>query len=176
MLFRSGVERTDNFGILYQTDLCGWTGQLGFGSPEAWFSNVYLAEEDGILRAAGFYAVTPDTKYRVYTAEVSDSDDPEIAGFENRRLAAEGTFEEAGFYTVRWARPVRVRKGERFAVIVEICSQETVEPVAIEYRTGERTRNVDISDGEGYISFDGEQWQRTETEQNCNVCLKVYGD
>ena len=172
----TGVERTDNFGILYQTDLCGWTGQLGFGSPEAWFSNVYLAEEDGILRAAGFYAVTPDTEYRVYTAEVSDSDDPEIAGFENRRLAAEGTFEETGFYTVRWARPVRVRKGERFAVIVEICSPETVEPVAIEYRTGERTRNVDISDGEGYISFDGEQWQRTETEQDCNVCLKVYGD
>ena len=172
----TGAESADNYGTLYQTDLCGWTGQLGYGSPEAWFANVYSAEKNGFLRAAGFYAVAPDTEYRIYTAKLSESDDAESAGFERRRLAAEGVLENAGFYTIRWTKPVWAREGERFAVIVQICSPGTAEPVAIEYRAGERTRNVDISDGEGYISFDGEQWQRAETAQNCNVCLKVYGD
>lgn len=169
------VEDTDNFGNLYQTDLCGWTGHLGYGTEEAWFANVYRAEKNSFIRAAGFYAVAPDTEYRIYTEKLPD-EEAENMKFDSRKLAAEGILKEKGFYTVWWENPVWVRKGERFAVIVEIRSPGVAEPVAIEYRAGERTRNVDISDGEGYISFDGKQWQRAETTQNCNVCLKAYGD
>ena len=32
----------------------------------------------------------------------------------------------------------------------------------------------ELSDGEGYISYRGSSWERVETEQNCNVCLKAY--
>ena len=35
-------------------------------------------------------------------------------------------------------------------------------------------RAVDLSDGEGYISADGYHWERVETEQQSNLCLKVY--
>ena len=34
--------------------------------------------------------------------------------------------------------------------------------------------SVETSDGEGYISYRGSSWERVETEQNCNVCLKAY--
>ena len=30
-----GIEPADNFDRNYQSDLCGWTGQMGFGEPEA---------------------------------------------------------------------------------------------------------------------------------------------
>ena len=48
------------------------------------------------------------------------------------------------------------------------------QPVAVEYAGSGRTGNVDISDGEGYISFDGGTWERTEESKGCNVCLKAY--
>ena len=60
--------------------------------------------------------------------------------------------------------------------MVEIDSPGTEEPVAMEYPAGGRTAHVDIDDGEGYISFDGVNWERTETEYGCNVCLKVYAN
>lgn len=164
----TGVESIDNYDVIYQTDLCGWTGQLGYGTSEAWFANVYEAEAAGTLDAAGFYATVPDVEYRVYVAAAGEM-------FADRELVAEGHLANAGFYTIRWQKEIPLEAGEWFAVIVEINSPETTEPVAVEYQAGLRTANVDISDGEGYISPDGVNWQRAETEQECNVCLKAYG-
>jgi len=31
-----------------------------------------------------------------------------------------------------------------------------------------------VSDGEGYISPNGNNWVQTEEEYGCNICLKVY--
>ena len=64
--------------------------------------------------------------------------------------------------------------GEPFAVAVKIHTPGTTQPVAVEYAGSGRTGNVDISDGEGYISFDGGTWERTEESKGCNVCLKAY--
>ena len=59
-------DRRTNFDRNYQSDLCGWTGQMGFGEPEAWMANAYTAESDETLEAVGFYATAPDTEYEVY--------------------------------------------------------------------------------------------------------------
>lgn len=172
----TGIESADNYDRICQTDLCGWTGQLGYGSSKAWFANVYEAAEDSQLAAVGFYVTVPETSYRAYVAACGGE----------RILAAEGRFGNAGYYTVmldgaigqgnkaELEEAVKLTAGETFAVIVELDSPGTTEPVAVEYAAGERTANVDISDGEGYVSPDGENWQRTETELQCNVCLKAY--
>ena len=189
----TGVEKTDNYDFLYQTDLCGWTGQMGYGVSEAWFANVYEAEADMELAAAGFYATAPETEYRIYGALAGASGDAAggwIIGAGGRSaeqsgavtlteepiLLAGGNVANAGYYTVPWDQSVTVDAGERFAVIIEINSPGTTEPVAIEYRADSRTSNVDIGDGEGYISSDGMDWEWTETGYQCNVCLKVYGN
>lgn len=173
----TGVESVKNYDFIHQTDLCGWTGQLGGESSAAWFANVYETEEREAIKAAGFYATRPDTSYRIYFAMVpergGESDMGEILS--ERILMAEGHLKNAGFYTIPWQREMTVEKNKRFAVLVEIDSPGTGQPVAIEYQAGIRTGNVDISDGEGYISFDGKDWFRTETREKCNVCLKAYG-
>ena len=185
----TGIEGTDHYDMIHQTDLCGWTGQLGYGASKAWFANVYEAAEDEELAAAGFYATVADTSYRVYVAEFAgdaqrnadhegqDNGGLEAAGkaLSERKLVAEGHVANAGFYTVAWNEAVELSAGDRFAVVIEIDSPATTEPVAVEYKAGSRTANVDIEDGEGYISPDGINWQRVETEQQCNVCLKAYG-
>lgn len=174
------VESTDNYSAVYQTDLCGWTGQLGYGTSDAWFANVYRAEKTEAVKAAGFYATMPDTAYRIFVLPLQEDENAAeaLADFaahgENESPAAEGLVSEAGFYTISWENGISARAGERFAVIAEIDSPGAVQPVAVEYRANSRSANVDISDGEGYISFDGIKWERAEEKEACNVCLKAY--
>lgn len=174
----SGAGETGLYDRIYQTDLCGWTGQLGYGKSSAWFTNVYEAADGERLAAAGFYATMANTSYRIYTAleipEPGNNGDGISSALSRRALAAEGILEEAGYYTIPFEQEVPVKPGSRFAVIVEIDTPGAVQPVAIEYRAGKRTESVDITDGEGYISFNGNLWKQAETEENCNLCLKAY--
>ena len=48
------------------------------------------------------------------------------------------------------------------------------DPMAIEYAADELTADVDISDGEGYISIRGSQWNRVEEQAQSNLCIKAY--
>lgn len=169
-IFYSRVDETDNYDAIYQTDLCGWVGQLGYGKNNAYFANVYTAGEDEKLMAAGFYATGRDTSYEVYVA----SDVGSEVSLSNRVLMAKGTLQNSGYYTIDFDKPVVLKKGQRFAVIVNITTPDSVHPVAIEYNAPDKRAEVDLTDGEGYISYLGSSWERVEDKQNCNVCLKAY--
>ena len=67
-------------------------------------------------------------------------------------------------------------QGEKFAIIVEIKTPDTVHPVAIEYDAGDGIAQVTMADGEGYLSHNGSLWEHVEETQKCNLCLKVYTD
>lgn len=166
----SRADTADYYDKIYQTDQCGWAGQLGYGKEDAFFANIYQAEEDEELWAAGFYATDENTQYEVYVV----NDAAGSADFGRRRSVARGKLEYAGYYTIDFPRPIKVKAGERFAVIVNIRTPGSVHPVAIEYNAPDKKTKVDISDGEGYISLRGTAWDRVETEQSCNVCLKAY--
>lgn len=166
------VEATDNYEHIYQTDLCGWAGQLGYNNETAYFANAFVPAGDEEVQAVGFYATDENTSYEVYFVE--DFVNP--FSLEKRVLVASGTFEEAGFYTVPFENGHNVEMGKKFAVIVKITTPGSVHPVAVEYAADEATQNVDLTDGEGYISMYGTEWSNVEAEQNCNVCMKVYTD
>ena len=168
----TGIEAPDNYTSIYQTDLCGWLGQLGYGDEEAYFANVYTAEGDERLDAVGFYATGPGTEYEIYVIRGVG----EEGRFRLESPVASGSFRYSGYYTVPLETPEMLNEGERFAVAVHIRTPGAVHPVAIEYQSSESTfsAQVDISDGEGYISADGRNWSGTEEAQNSNVCLKAY--
>lgn len=173
------VEEPDNYSRIYQSDLRGWVGQLGFGEETVWFANVFRAEEAEKLEAAGFYATGPNTAYEVYVAPLAEGEKEieENPGLQDRFLAARGTLEYAGYYTVplrTGSRELELIKGSRFAVIVKITTPGAVHPAAIEYDAEDGRTVVDITDGEGYISQDGVWWERVEKKKDCNLCLKAY--
>ena len=60
--------------------------------------------------------------------------------------------------------------------MIRIKTPGSTKPIAIEYRANYATRNVDISDGEGYISYTGRSWEHVEESKECNICLKMYTD
>lgn len=166
----TAVEPTDNYQYIYQTDLCGWIGQIGYESEQCFFANAYTAAGQEKLSAVGFYATGQDTWYTVYVAE----------NFTNRLSlsgkvpAASGTLQNPGYYTVDLDQNFSLEKGQRFAVIVEICTPGSDYPVAAEYQADENSSNVTIEDGEGYLSTNGFSWENTEESYGCNVCLKAY--
>ena len=65
-----------------------------------------------------------------------------------------------------------MNKGEKFAIVLMIKTPDSVHPMAIEYKADESTRNVDLSDGEGYISTNGKNWENVEETQSANLCIK----
>lgn len=166
----SRVDDTNNYDYIYQSDLCGWVGQLGYGYENVYFANVYTAKSDEYIEAAGFYATGADTKYEIYYIDNFESTD----SFDNRRLVTKGEFKNAGYYTVDFEEKIPVDAGEKFAIMVYITTPNSVHPAAIEYSADEATKNVDLTDGEGYISLRGKKWDNVEETQSCNLCLKAY--
>lgn len=169
----SAVEDVDNYDHIYQSDLCGWIGQLGYGGDTAWAANVYTSAGNENLDAVGFYATARDTEYEVYVVR-HVPEQPEGTAFAKRQLVARGRLDYAGFYTVPLTEECGLEPGERFGVMIKLMTPGVIHPIAIEYDAGDGKCKVDLEDGEGYISLEGEQWQHVEAEQGCNICLKAY--
>ena len=166
----TGIEDTDNYDNIYQSDICGWVGQLGYEEDNAYFSNVYEAKGDEMLEATGFYATGKNTSYEIYVVE----DFIDESSFDNMVFQQSGVFGNAGYYTVNLKNPVQMQAGKKYAVVVKIKTPDSVHPIAIEYCAGRATRKVILSDGEGYISLTGKSWEHVEESKSCNICLKMY--
>lgn len=164
------AKKVDPDERLYQTDLCGWVGQIGYSRETAYGANVYAAQREEILEAVGFYATGQDTSYEIYVDTVVD--DPKE--MKHRMLAAKGTVRNSGYYTISLDEEVILKAGQRFAVILKVTTPGAVHPLAIEYQADDATREADLTDGEGYISATGQRWESTETVHGCNLCLKAY--
>ena len=183
------TESPDNYDNLYQSDLCGWVGQIGYGRDTAWFANTYRAKGQESLLAAGFYATGRDTDYEIYIARHLP-ETPSLTGdgsnghgqlemeraLGRRQPLMKGSLEYEGFYTVPLEEKIRLDSGEKFAIIVKITTPGTIHPVAIEYDSGDGYARVKLEDGEGYLSHNGSVWERVEETQRCNLCLKAYTD
>ena len=166
----TGVESTDNYDKIYQSDLLGWTGSTGYDSPEALFSSVYTAAGSEDLSAVGFYSTDCDTWYDIYIVhDFSSVDD-----LKNKEILQSGYIREKGYFTIKLGNAPQLAKGEKFAVVIDIYTKDSLHPVAMEYAENEMSADADISDGEGYMSSDGTEWTSMEKTSKCNACLKLY--
>lgn len=165
------VEDKDNYDYIYQSDLCGWVGKLGYDKESMYGANVFTANSDEHVVAAGFYATAPDTEYKVYVVKEFE----DVNSFYSKQLVAEGVLEDAGYYTIDFRRGVPVKAGDKYAVVVYIKTPGATHPMAIEYNTGDKAlANVILDDGEGYISYAGNAFINVKEKQDCNLCIKAY--
>lgn len=164
------VESTDNYDKIYQADLCGWVGQIGYNNDTIYGANVYEASSNENLEAVGFYATGQNAQYEVYVVPEFTST-ADLTGF---TAVASGSFSNSGFYTVKLDNPVKLNEGVDFAVVIKLTVPDSVHPLAVEYYADDLTRSVDLSDGEGYISLNGTRWEHVEETQKCNLCIKAY--
>ncbi len=169
----TGIEDVDNYDHIYQSDLCGWQGSLGFDREDIYGANVFTAQGDESVVAASFYATGANTQYVCYVV----ADFADVTSFAEAQPVASGSVDQAGYYTVDFDTAVDVDAGQRYAVIFYIKTEGSQHPLAIEYDTGDETlEGIDLEDGEGYISYNGQSFINVKEKQACNLCIKAFTD
>ncbi len=168
----TGLESAQNYDNIYQTDLCGQIGTIGYSRPDIFAANVYTASGDETLRAVGFYTVGKSTDYTVYVV----TDYKNTASLTNRVQVANGAIEGAGYTTIPFETTLSVDAGDDFAVIVKINTAGSEHPLAVEYLLENRSDSITIEDGCGFVSRNGMDWESSEENYEANICLKAYTD
>lgn len=168
----TGIEEPNNYDNIYQTDLCGWVGNMGYKNQNsAYFANVYTSQKSEMLKAVSFYATDTDVEYEVYVCTNYNGTD---SLSNSNRIAASGVLKNKGYYTIKLDRGYRLTRKQKYAVIVKATTPNSTKPIAVEFPNDERTTGVDLSDGEGYISLKGIAWENVEKNKECNICLKAF--
>ena len=105
-----GIEPSDNYDRNYQSDLCGWTGQMGYGEPDAWMANVYAAESEETAGGSGI--LCHGAGHGIQKCNVFDGDSfrEHVENgvkfqVDSGKVLAFGMVTDAGFYTVRLLKP-----------------------------------------------------------------------
>lgn len=164
------IEETDNYDHIYQSDLCGWVGQLGYNKDSIYGANVYTAGQTEELVAAGFYATGKDSQYELYVVRNFEDE----TSLEQRIPVASGKLSNAGYYTVDFHQGILLEARERYAIVLHIITPGSVHPMAIEYAADEATSDVILDDGESYISANGNRWESADSVEACNLCIKGF--
>lgn len=168
----TGIEDVDNYDNIYQSDLCGWVGQLGYKKDSIYGANVFTANGRENLTAASFYATGKDTKYELYVVKNFEDEN----SFERKEKVASGSLKNAGYYTINFEKEVPVEEGEQYAIVLHITTPDAIYPMAIEYEPEDSDTEVDLSDGRGYVSSSGSKWVDANTIEECNLCIKAFSN
>lgn len=164
------VDDTDNYDNIYQSDLCGWVGKMGYDSEQIYGANVFKAKGNEKLSAASFYATGANTEYELYVVH----DFKNEKSFANREKLASGVVKKAGYYTIDFDEQ-QLKAGEKYAIVLYMKTPGSKHPLAIEYDTGESIlQGVDLDDGEGYISLNGKKFVNVKEKRECNLCIKAF--
>ena len=157
------VDDTDNYDNIYQSDLCGWVGKMGYDSEQIYGANVFKAKGNEKLSAAAFYATGANTEYELYVVH----DFKNEKSFANREKLASGVVKKAGYYTIDFDEQ-QLKAGEKYAIVLYVKTPGSKHPLAIEYDTGESIlQGVDLDDGEGYISLNGKKFVNVKEKREC---------
>lgn len=166
-------EYPDNYGRCYQYDTYGCCGNWGWEQSSAWGANIFTAETNESVIAVGFYAFAPNTSYevRVYTGCTAGMP---MSGTKN--ISQSGTFEDAGYHTVKLGSEISITKGTLFSIVVHVDSPGELYPLALEWREEGYTSRVTASAGESFVSKSAQTWFDCVKDNGCvcNFCAKAY--
>ena len=171
------VANNRTYNRIYQYDPLGATTAFGY-NDELYCANVFPENGQKLtkkekLGSVSFYTYDSNYKYEVYI----------VTSFKNQKSlkklpapSASGNCRYAGYHTVDFSRPVTLKAGTRFAVVVKLWSSTGARTYfeAPLYGTSSR---ASASNGESYISHHGDIWTDFNTYlPDTNVCIKAFTD
>ena len=158
-----------------------WTGvyahdDLGVGgglilqgnAPEATAANKFTAKEDTTLRAVQLGAYWYDTPYKISIYAGNIKAGSPVDGGKAQVITASGatsisgTMAQQGYYTIPLERPVVLKKGQKFSIVVSYYRQQDAAeaniPCEASYYRGDGEDKVTINEGESYIINIDHKW------------------
>jgi len=201
------AEEKGLYSDCYQHDTLAYTASVCADNADrknAFMANIFTAEKDTYVTAAGFYTTDRGTSYELYVC--TDLKDPSDPSSGTMSSATAGTEKYPGYHTERLDSPVKIKKGESFSIIAKLSNPEALYPIPVEAAVILCENGMSISsggiskqklkrsssEGESFISYNGTVWKdtkdlRTETayenltliNKNIayyigNVCLKAF--
>lgn len=168
------ITRPENYDIIHFHDPLGATGAYATGddSQAQWFSNIFHAEEDQNLKAAGLYTLSPHAELTlsVYTSPDPSNPSSGVLAFGPWTI----TKEIPGYHVIDLEREVPLQKSQSFSIVVRIQTQDTEPPIAIEGPQEAYSSKATARKGQSFISADGNTWKdMTDEKADTNVCLKA---
>ena len=175
------LEAVDNYGDVYCHDPLGRISQCGLGET-TWGANEFIARQDDVVVAVGFYANVPETRYEIHVYTDCSDRNP-VSGI--RRTVQSGVADHCGYVTVPLSGEVSVRQGQRFSIVFKLTTPSYGQPLSYEAHFQFKDKNgkmvwtsmsnASASPGESFYSGDGRNWTDfTEYRPNGNLCFKAY--
>jgi C1A family cysteine protease len=146
-------------GIYFHDPLGTW-GYISAGSPEARMCNVFTAVRNEKIVSVGFFTANVNIDYEIQIYKnISEGKGPE-SGTLALAVSQSGLAGPQGYYSVTLDEPVRIERGERFAVEVKLIAGSKTIPANIANVTVEAmfyglSDNVAVAPGESYLYGDG---------------------
>lgn len=201
------AEPAGKYSGIYQHDTLPFSAALTADNTDrhtAYMANIFTAEKDEYVTAAGLYTTDNKTKYEIYVyTDLKYYNDPTSGKQSN---ITSGSEDFAGYHTIELNTPVKIKKGEKFSVVAKLSNPNNLYPIpaeaAVILSENRYPSNVSSTDeakieetssyGESFISSNGTKWTDTKnlrieeayenqsiTNTNIayyigNVCLKAF--
>ncbi len=176
------AEAATNYDRIYQYDPYGLVGNYGSQSETAWMSNIFTATANDVLLSVGFYASANYTSYEIYVYK--DVTSSPIGKTLVSEATTTGTFDYAGFYTVKLNNPVLLNMKQKLSIVVKLTTPGYLFPVPLEVKNAKYSNKASNAAGQSYVSSNGTSWKDMTKLTSLdgggtyvskgNVCLKAY--
>lgn len=165
----------EQYDAIYQHDLLGFTNAFGYtGSDTAWFANVFSADAEREIAAAGWYSLMPGSRYELYLYLNPPAGAPLQSGSSPATVKS-GTLTNMGYHIIDFDTPVHVSANQRFSIVVKLTTPGYQYPIPAEGRIYGYSDAAQSSPGESYVSGNGLSWSDLyDIFPNTNVSLKAF--
>ena len=165
----------DYFDTRYSYDGGNSVASFGYSRPDIYGANVFTAEEDSYVTGAATYTSEGNNiELSVYTG-LQNASDP-TSGTKSA-VAAMSNVKYEGYYSLKFDTPVKVKKGETFAIVAKITKDSGTVRIYSEYGYSMNglTYSLKTNKGESFYTYDPSYgWSDCTDSGKNNLMIKAY--
>lgn len=170
------VEGADDYyDTRYSYDGGNNAGTFGYSQNDMYGANVFTAQDDSAITGAAVYtAAGTDIELSVYT-DLKDKTRP-TSGTKSAVATMESVRYE-GYYTLQFDAPVKVKKGDTFAIVAKITNSNGSARIYVEYGYSMNglSYSLKANEGESYYTYNPDYtWIDCTYSAKNNLLIKAY--
>ncbi len=165
----------DYFDTRYSYDGGNSLASFGYSRPDIYGANVFTADEDSyVTGAAAYTSAGNNIELSVYTG-LQNASDP-TSGTKSA-VATMSNVKYEGYYSLKFDTPVKVKKGESFAIVAKITKDSGTVRIYSEYGFSMYglTYSLKANKGESFYTYNPSYgwFDCTDSGKN-NLMIKAY--
>lgn len=165
----------DYFDTRYSYDGGNSLASFGYSRPDIYGANVFTADEDSyVTGAAAYTSAGNNIELSVYTG-LQNASDP-TSGTKSA-VATMSNVKYEGYYSLKFDAPVKVKKGETFAIVAKITKDSGTVRIYSEYGYSMNglTYSLKANKGESFYTYNPSYgWYDCTDSGKNNLMIKAY--